>query len=120
MMMRNIFVREESDRLIVGSGVFAEWLDELGPDADLHFGPTATPWGPVSVTITRDGEEALITIAGTWRRQAPRIDVFLPSWGAALDVSAGAPIRIARGARTEWHSGEEAEGMVARRERMSR
>jgi hypothetical protein len=119
MMMRNIFVREESDRLIVGSGVFAEWLDELGPDADLHFGPTATPWGPVSVTITRDGEEALVTIAGTWRRQAPRIDVFLPSWGAALDVSAGAPIRIARGARTEWHNGEEAEGMVARRERMS-
>jgi hypothetical protein len=119
MMMRNMFVREEGDRLVVGSGVFAEWIDELESGADLYFGPTATPWGPVSVKIARDGDDSLVTVTGTWRRTAPRIDVFLPSWGAALDVAAGEPSRIARGARAEWNDGEPAHGAAARVERMT-
>jgi hypothetical protein len=119
MIMRNMFVREESDRLVVGSGVFAEWVDELEDGADLYFGPTATPWGPVSVQILREGEDALVTMNGSWRRTAPRIDIFLPSWGAALDVSAGEPIRITRGASATWDDGRPSEDLARRVERMT-
>ena len=52
MMIRNMFVREEADRLIVGSGLLPQWL-ETG--AGLSFGPTLTPWGPVTVAFECDG-----------------------------------------------------------------
>ncbi|HYO25414.1 MAG TPA: hypothetical protein VEQ85_10760, partial [Lacipirellulaceae bacterium] len=48
MMIRHLFVREEADRLIVGSGLYKEWL----VDEEISFGPTPTPWGPVSVRVT--------------------------------------------------------------------
>ena len=54
MMIRNLFVREEGDRLIVGSGLFEEWFES---DEDICFGPTLTPWGPVTVRIVRPAGE---------------------------------------------------------------
>ncbi|MCC6491692.1 MAG: hypothetical protein IT424_01585 [Pirellulales bacterium] len=61
MMIRNQFVREEGDRLIVGSGLFAEWLES---DAEVSFGPTLTPLGAVTVTIRNavSAPEALIAL----------------------------------------------------------
>ena len=52
MMIRNCFVREEGERLVVGSGLFAEWLDA---SEGVSFGPTLTPWGPVTVRISHEG-----------------------------------------------------------------
>src|SRR5206468_11068170 len=48
MMIRNMFVREEADRLVIGSGLLPQWL-EVG--SALSFGPTLTPWGTVSVHV---------------------------------------------------------------------
>lgn len=45
MMVRNCFVREDAERLIVGSGLFQEWFEQ---DEDIAFGPTLTVWGAVS------------------------------------------------------------------------
>ena len=47
-MMRNCFIREEDHRLILGSGILPEWLDE---EQTLAFGPVPTLHGSVSVTI---------------------------------------------------------------------
>ncbi|HMA67461.1 MAG TPA: hypothetical protein VKO20_06545, partial [Desulfosalsimonadaceae bacterium] len=51
MMMRNLFVREEGCRLVLGEGIFPEWLrtGEM-----IGFGPTPTPWGFVSVDFTAE------------------------------------------------------------------
>ncbi len=46
MMIRNLFVREEDNTLILGSGVFPQWINT---DSEISFGPTRTPFGPVSV-----------------------------------------------------------------------
>jgi hypothetical protein len=91
MMMRNCFVREEGDRLIIGSGIFAEWLDG---DEELSFGPTLTPWGPVMVRITREGAEPTLTIEATWRGPRPRIDVEIPGFRKLDDVDATATITL--------------------------
>jgi hypothetical protein len=50
MMMRSLFVREEGSALILGSGIFPEWLEQ---DIPLSFGPTLVPGGVVSVTFVR-------------------------------------------------------------------
>ncbi len=50
MMMRSLFIREEGDMLILGSGIFPEWLQQ---DIPLSFGPTLVPGGSVSVIFTR-------------------------------------------------------------------
>jgi hypothetical protein len=88
MMVRNCFIREEGDRLIVGSGLFEEWLEANG---ELTFGPTLTPWGAVSIRIltTIAGVESarpVVTIDGQWRGKPPRIDVAVPGYVKQTNV----------------------------------
>lgn len=49
MMMRSLFVREEGETLIIGSGLYPEWLV---PGERLSFGPTLVPGGRLSLTFT--------------------------------------------------------------------
>jgi hypothetical protein len=91
MMMRNCFVREEHDRLIVGSGLFAEWFES---DDELRFGPTLTPWGAVTVRVERPRSAPTICIDGRWRGKAPRIDVAVPEFSRTDRVSAETAIRL--------------------------
>jgi hypothetical protein len=81
MMMRSLFVREEADRLIVGSGLFAEWFES---DDELSFGPTLTPWGVVTVRVANPRVEPTVHIEANWRGAAPRIDVAVP-WFARIE-----------------------------------
>ncbi len=59
MMIRNLFVREEQDKLILGSGIFPEWLD---PGTPLVFGPGPTPCGPVTVRLTPSSHGLSLTV----------------------------------------------------------
>jgi hypothetical protein len=99
MMMRNCFVREEGPprngegegRLIVGSGLFAEWFES---DDELRFGPTLTPWGAVTVRITQPRSEPTVVVEGQWRGEVPRIDVAAPGFGLRNDVDVQAPVAL--------------------------
>ena len=71
MMIRNAFVREEDERLILVSGIPAEWLEEGN---ELRFGPTATPWGGVSVCMLSRGDRIEVSWQAEWRR-GPRVEV---------------------------------------------
>jgi hypothetical protein len=88
MMIRNCFVREEApprtpprngegNKLVVGSGLFAEWFES---DDEILFGPTLTPWGPVTVRIVTPRSQPTLTVEGEWRGMTPRIDVALPGF----------------------------------------
>jgi hypothetical protein len=48
MMMRNLFVREEGRSIVVGSGIFPNWLES---GQELAFGPTPVPGGRVAVRL---------------------------------------------------------------------
>jgi hypothetical protein len=91
MMMRNLFVREEGNRLVVGSGLFEEWFDA---EEDVYFGPTLTPWGPISVRIVRPANEPLLTIDAHWRGDAPRVDIEIPTFRKHLDADCNSAIRL--------------------------
>jgi hypothetical protein len=59
MMMRSLFIREEEGLLIIGSGLFPEWLDEEGK---FFFGPTPTLFGNIRVELEVDKENIFITL----------------------------------------------------------
>ncbi len=84
MMIRSLFVREEGERLVVGSGLFAEWFDT---DEDLLFGPTLTPWGPVTLRVTQPRSQPRLAIDGRWRDGAPPIDVAIPGFVPVANVT---------------------------------
>lgn len=77
MMIRNLFVREERDHLVIGSGIFPEWLDN---DDSIAFGPTPTEFGPVTVTIQGKKDAKTLSISGEWRCGFPSIIVQVPGY----------------------------------------
>lgn len=72
MMIRNCFVREESDHLVIGSGILPEWLE----GGEISFGPTLTTWG--SITVRIDGSR--LSWDATWRDHAPPIEIAVPGF----------------------------------------
>jgi len=76
-MIRNMFVREEDGKLIIGSGVLPEWLES---GETISFGPTPTPWGDVTVTIDITGEQPDVRIDGEWREKPDETIIALPGY----------------------------------------
>jgi len=74
MMMRNLFVREEDDRLILGSGIPDEWVRQ---GSRISFGPTATPWGAIDVEIEGFDDRVEVRWRGQWRDHAPPVEARL-------------------------------------------
>lgn len=83
LLVRNCFVREEGERLVIGSGLRPEWWRESGAG----FGPTLTPFGIVSVRIDPADEGPRVTVDGHWRAGSPPLEIRLPGH----DAQTGAP-----------------------------
>ncbi len=86
LMVRNCFLREEDERLILCSGVPGRWLR---PGATLRFGPAPTLFGPVSLTLVcqdHDSGSAGLDIRwqGRWHAEAPAIEIRLPGRPAVI------------------------------------
>ena len=76
LMVRNCFVREEGDRLILCAGIGERWLQEGGP---VVFGPAPTCFGPVSITLRPLLDDKIeIVLQTAWHDQEPAIDIRLP------------------------------------------
>ncbi|MCW8917831.1 MAG: hypothetical protein OQL08_03345 [Gammaproteobacteria bacterium] len=80
LMLRNCFVREEGDHLILCAGIPERWLEQESP---IGFGPAPTAFGTLSLTITPAGDGVpRITWQGAWHRGAPPIEIRLPGFVA--------------------------------------
>lgn len=79
LMIRNLFVREESDRLIVGSGIFPRWLQSGKP---MSFGPTLTRFGSVSISFQPGENNFQVSVEGNWLANPPKIEVRVPGFVA--------------------------------------
>ncbi|HET19540.1 MAG TPA: hypothetical protein ENO16_02890 [Chromatiales bacterium] len=76
LMIRNCFVREEGDRLILCAGVPLRWLDQGEP---ISFGPAPTAFGTLSLSITpAPGRAPRVEWRGEWHREPPPIEIRLP------------------------------------------
>jgi hypothetical protein len=80
-MIRNCFLREEGDTLIMGEGIFPAWLS--GKET-LSFGPAPTAFGIVSMTVepeqTASPEAVKVSWQVVWHSRPPRIDIRLPGF----------------------------------------
>ena len=79
LMMRNSFLREEGEALVIGAGVLPEWLAQR---RTIRFGPAQTSFGPVSVEIEPQEGSPIVTWSGAWRHSEPVIEVRLPGFEA--------------------------------------
>ncbi len=78
MMIRNCFVREEGDCLILCAGIPARWLDQ---DAPIRFGPAPTSFGAVTLTIMPDSKQGpRIEWQADWHDGMPEMDIRLPGF----------------------------------------
>src|SRR5690606_20536837 len=71
LMMRNLFVREEADRLVLASGLPRAWRR---PGAAMELGPAPTAFGPVTVRVRVDAEQFSVEWDATWTRPPATIE----------------------------------------------
>jgi hypothetical protein len=81
LMIRNMFVREEGDRLVLSSGILPEWLAQTG--GAVSFGPAPTSFGAVRVEVLARGREAEVRWSGSWRDAPPVVEIRLPGYAPA-------------------------------------
>jgi len=77
MLLRNMFVMEEADALIIGRGILPEWLEMKKP---LAFGPTLTPYGRVRVLMEHENDALSVRVTGEWRNKPARVIVKIPGY----------------------------------------
>ena len=75
LMIRNCFVREENERLILCSGIPQIWLKK---NETIEFGPAPTSFGDIKISIKPQGQNILVEWHGAWFAQEPPIDIQLP------------------------------------------
>jgi len=77
LMIRNCFVREEDNRLILGSGIPRQWLKK---DQPIAFGPAPTIFGDIQISISHVGSDVLFEWIGQWFGKEPTIDIQMPAF----------------------------------------
>ena len=77
MIIRNCFVREEDNRLILCSGIPRVWLEK---NETIAFGPAPTSFGDIQISIKPQGQNIRIEWHGVWFAQEPPIDIQLPGF----------------------------------------
>lgn len=75
LMLRNCFVREEADRLILCSGLPRDWFK---PRGIMAFGSAPTAFGTLSLTVEMTDSQILVHWEGDWHAEQPLIEVDLP------------------------------------------
>lgn len=93
VMQRNCFVREEGESLVLGAGLFREWLTQPKP---LSFGPTPTPFGPITVRVTPEDDRVTVAWQGQWRSEPPQISVCLPHFPVVIPEAEASTVTIKR------------------------
>jgi hypothetical protein len=71
-------VREEGERLILGSGIPERWYE---PQVPIAFGPAATSFGEISLTITPLAKDRVrVAWQADWHAAAPTLELRLPGF----------------------------------------
>jgi hypothetical protein len=84
MLLRNLIVREEGDRLVFGAGIAPDWLAA----GEVALERTLTPHGPVGARFTANAQGVEVQLDPAWRGPAPALDFQVPGC-QPLSVPAG-------------------------------
>jgi hypothetical protein len=93
LALRNGFLREEGERLVLASGVLPEWLEHGG---EISFGPAPTSFGEVDVSILPRSGSVEVKWSGSWRGAPPPVEVRLPGFDPATASPGECSVLLAR------------------------
>ena len=74
IIIRNMFVREENDQLLLCSGIPSTWLKE---NANLYFGPAYTSFGIIKIWINLNKDKATVKWECDYHKPPGNIEVHL-------------------------------------------
>ena len=72
IMLRNCFVREESNYLILCAGIPSQWLKEY---KDLYFGPAYTSFGIIKIWVKPRADKITVCWECAWHQKPKKIEV---------------------------------------------
>ncbi|MFO7964353.1 MAG: hypothetical protein R6U50_10565 [Desulfobacterales bacterium] len=81
LMIHHLFVREEKERLVLGSGIFPEWI---ASEDEIVFGPAPVFWGTISVRIYRKKDTVYLETHAKWHKPPPIIEINVPGYRPKL------------------------------------
>ncbi len=81
LMMRNSFIREEGNKIVLGSGIFPSWYRR---NDKISFGPAPTPFGEMIVRIEPKTQGLLVTWEGSWRTCPPSLEISIPGFDSVV------------------------------------
>ena len=91
MMLHNSFVREEGDHLIIGSGIWPEWLTD---SADIRFGPILTSLGMIRLRLESRKDQALLNLSLPHPDRSRTLVAQIPGFAPVTIDNPGEPIRL--------------------------
>lgn len=97
LAVRNFFVREEEEEIILLSGVPEAWLRNEGDTVSL--GPTPTTSGPLTVVARREGAGVRVGWQGNERGDGGRVRVALPGFESVVVSRKKGEVWIYRGSK---------------------
>lgn len=68
LLIRNMFIMEEKNSLIIGRGILPEWLEMK---KNLAYGPTLTPFGRVRIEVDTGDDGVTVQLAADWYENQP-------------------------------------------------
>jgi hypothetical protein len=77
MILRNLFIREEGNGLVIGQGIFPRWLET---EDDLSFGPTPTALGRIKITIHKTGNKHFLHTDCLWHDTPAEVELRIPGF----------------------------------------
>ena len=79
LMIRNCFVREEEDHLVLAAGVPERWLNS---ENVIRFGPAPTRFGSISMTLSHQQDENIVLEwQADWHKaKGPQLEISLPGY----------------------------------------
>ncbi len=75
MALRMAFLREEGETLVLGSGLFPEWLQG---ESELSFGEAPCIFGSLQLDIGKSESAPVLRWKGKWRRPPHALEIKLP------------------------------------------
>jgi len=83
LMVRNCFVRQEDDRLILCSGIPKNWIEKK---QIMSFGWAPTSFGDIQISIIPQEGNTIVRWQGQWFKKEPTIDIHLPGFKKARAI----------------------------------
>jgi hypothetical protein len=91
-LIRSLFVREESDRLVLGSGLLSEWLRK---GETLFYGPTLTAFGRVALRVEgAPGGRLRLGLEADWHASPPLLEARVPGYRPRVNFDPGETLTL--------------------------